>query len=184
VTDALAIEVVLVEVDPRRASPLVRMAARVAIGARLGVYPSSVSVVREVNGRPVAEGVSLSLGHAGGLGVIALADPGHAIGVDIEAVRARQHVDRIARRVFTVDELAAWSELADDARLRAFLCRWTEVEAVLKARGTGIAGGFASAVPRPAGWSCEAIDVGPGFVGTVAADVPAIAVHTRRFQRS
>jgi 4'-phosphopantetheinyl transferase len=184
VTEALAIDVVLVEVEPHRASAIVAMAARVAVGSRLGVYPTLVAIDHDSSGRPVVEGVALSLSHSGTLGAVAIADPGVRIGVDLEAMRARRHVDRIARRVFTATEHASWTALDDAARPLALLARWTEVEAVLKAQGTGIAGGFANAVPIPDGWSCASIDAGPGFVAAVAADAPAIDVRVAWFQRS
>jgi 4'-phosphopantetheinyl transferase len=183
VTLPLEIEVVLVDVEPHGASAVLDAAARVVIGSRLGVYPTLVEIEHEPNGRPVAEGVSLSLTHSRSLGAVAIAAPGARVGIDVEAVRPRRLLDRIARRVFTSDELVPWSALDDDARLLAFLERWTEVEAILKAQGTGIAGGFANAVPRPGGWSCAPIDCGPGFVGTVAADAPSIVVRTRWYGR-
>jgi len=179
----LPIDVVLLAVDPRHASAEVHTAARVVIGSRLALYPSVVEIGREPSGRPVVEGVALSLGHSGALGVIAVADPGHAIGVDVEVVRPRLHVERMAQRMFLPHELPGWTALDEDARLHAFLQRWTEVEAVLKARGTGVAGGFAAAVPVPDGWACAPIDAGPGFVGAVAADTPEIVVHIRRLRR-
>jgi len=166
-----------------RASTTLHVAARVAIGNRLAVYPSVVTIDRDSRGRPVAEGVALSLSHSRTLGAIAISDPGARVGIDVEVVRAHRYVDRMARRVFTPDELVMFAALAEPARLRAFLQRWTEVEAVLKAQGTGIAGGFANAVPLPAGWSCEPIDCGAGFVGTVAADAPEILLRVRRLGR-
>jgi phosphopantetheinyl transferase len=181
VTDApLAIDVVLVDVDARAASPTVDMAARIAIGSRLAVYPTLVAIDHEPNGRPTAEGVALGLSHSGALGAIAITEPGHVVGVDVEAVRPRRYAERIARRIFDADALARWSTLPAEARVSALVQRWTEVEAVLKAQGTGIAGGFASAVPTPRGWSCVPVDVGPGFAGAVAADAPSITVAVRR----
>ena len=182
--EPLAIDVVLVDVEPRRASTIVHMAARIAIGVRLGVYPTLVLIEREPSGRPVVEGVSVSFGHSGGLGVVAIADPGHAVGVDIEVVRPRRHLDRIARRIFAADELEAWTVLDEPARLPALLGRWTEVEALLKAQGTGVAGGFGRAVPWPNGWARAPIDAGAGFVGSVAAEVPGITVRTRFLHKS
>jgi phosphopantetheinyl transferase len=182
VSDALAIDVVLidiVDVEPGRASTILDTAARVVIGSRLGVYPTLVAVGREPSGRPVADGVALSIAHSGGVGAIAISDPGARVGIDIERVRPRRYIDRIAARIFDADELVPLAALDGAARLRAFLQRWTEVEAILKAQGTGIAGGFASAAPRPSGWSCVAIDAGQGFAGAVAADVDSIAVSVR-----
>jgi 4'-phosphopantetheinyl transferase len=161
---------------------MLHMAARVAIGSRLAVYPTLVAIDHEPNGRPIADGVALSMSHSGALGAVAITRPDVRVGVDVEVVRPRRYPDRIARRVFTTGERAWWTALDDDARVLALLRRWTEVEALVKADGTGLARGLRRVIPRPAGWSCEPIDCGPGFVGTVAAEAGSIEVRVRRLR--
>ena len=161
--------------DVRRRYVLAPAAARVAIAARLDTDPAAVRIAVEPGGRPVVPGVAFSLSHSGERVVIAIAAPGALIGVDVERVRARPYLDGLARRVFAHDDYERWSALPARARPRAFATRWTEIEAVLKGRGTGIAGGLASAIGAP-GWSCAPIDVGRGYVGAVAAQGSAIAV--------
>ena len=48
---------------------------------------------------------------------------------------------------------------------------------MLKARGTGIAGGFASGREVPEGWSCTAFDPGDGYCGAVAVDESPFTVR-------
>jgi 4'-phosphopantetheinyl transferase len=168
--------------DARRRYVAAHAAARVVIGERLDVEPARVRIASERGGRPVAEGVAFSLSHSGDRAAVAVATSGLCIGVDLERVRPRPHLDRLARRVFDPDEYDAWRALPLSARPRQFASRWTEVEALLKARGTGIAGGLASVSELPSGWSCTAIDAGAGYVGAIAVDASPIAVGTRAFR--
>jgi 4'-phosphopantetheinyl transferase len=165
--------------DARRRYLVAHAAARVVIGERLDADPARVIVTSEAGGRPVVDGVAFSLSHSGEQAAVAIAAAGARIGVDLEWVRPRPHLDRLAQRVFDPDEYETWRGLPPRARPRAFAARWTEVEAVLKARGTGIAGGLASAIALPPGWSCAAIDAGSGYVGAVAAQGPAMSVTSR-----
>jgi 4'-phosphopantetheinyl transferase len=153
--------------------------ARLMLGEHLGVDPAVVMIASEPGGRPMVEGVGFSLAHSDERAAVAIADRGVNLGVDLERVRHRVHLERLARRIFDPDELDAWSALAAGDRPRAFAARWTEIEAVLKARGTGIAGGLASARELGSGWSCVPFDSGTGYVGAVAADVAPIEVTTR-----
>jgi 4'-phosphopantetheinyl transferase len=165
--------------DQRRRHVVAHAAVRMLIAERLDVDPARITVTAEPGGRPVVDGVAFSLSHSGDLAAVAIAAPGVRLGVDLERVRARAHLDRLAQRVFDPEALAAWRALTPHDRPRAFTERWTEVEAVLKAQGTGIAGGLASAQVLAAGWSCAAFAAGEDYVGAVAADVAPIAVTTR-----
>ena len=179
--EPIPVRVVLFEIDARPGvdgvrdrSAAARIAARLEVASYLDVDVDEVVIGAERDGRPTVAGAALSLAHSGDLVAVAIAPEGRWVGVDVEVVRPRLHVERIARRMFEAHELPAWAALDDDARLHAFLQRWTEVEAILKAKGTGVAGGFASAVPTPRGWTCAAIDAGSGFVGAVAIDAAPV----------
>jgi 4'-phosphopantetheinyl transferase len=168
--------------DARRRYVVAHAAARVVIGECLDTDPARVSIASELGGRPVVDGVAFSLSHSGERAAVAIAAPHEQIGVDLERVRPRPHLDRLARRVFAPDDYENWRALPPRARPRAFAERWTEVEAALKARGTGIGGGLASVSELPSGWACTQIDAGAGYVGAVAADAPRIAVVARVFR--
>jgi 4'-phosphopantetheinyl transferase len=173
--------------DARRRYVVAHAAARVLLGGRLETEPARVVITSEPGGRPLVDGVAFSLSHSGDRGVVALAAPGVSLGVDVERVRARPHLDRLAQRVFAADDYARWNALAPRDRPRELARRWTEVEAVLKARGLGIArsgaaGGLAPASEPRSGWSRVAFEAGDGFVGTVAADRSPIVVTTRAFR--
>ena len=163
----------------RRRYAVAHAATRALVAARLDTDPTAIVVTAEPGGRPLVDGVAFSIAHSGEQAVVAMAEPGVRVGVDLEYVRARTHLDRVAERVLGAAELARWRALPPRERPRAFAQRWTEVEAVLKARGTGIAGGFASARVLAPGWSCVAFDAGAGYAGAVAADAEHIVVTTR-----
>jgi phosphopantetheinyl transferase len=91
------------------------------------------------HGRPALAGddrPSFSLSHSGEVAVVALAPD--RVGADVEVVRERRYVDRVARRMFTADEFAHWSALRGPDRLVAFLRAWTAKEAYLKMLGVGL----------------------------------------------
>ena len=136
----------------------------------------------EPGGRPVVDGVAFSLTHSAELAAVAVAPPDRRIGIDLERVRARTHLDRLAQRVFDPEPYERWHALPERSRPRAFATRWTEVEALLKAQGTGIAAGLAAARELPPGWSCTAIDGGDGYVGAVAADASPVDVRIHAFR--
>lgn len=126
-----------------------RTVARRLIGERLGIAPVAVDLVVPYPGwKPRVGGstLELSIAHAGGVVLVALAD-GVEIGVDVEDG---------ASLTGTLDE-ALWRTAAspterdaddpvrrpgdgrpDPAALHAFLCLWTRKEAVLKAVRLGL----------------------------------------------
>lgn len=168
--------------DARRRYLAAHAAARVVLGERLGTDPASVSIGSEPGGRPIVGGIAFSLTHSAELAAVAIAAPDRQIGIDVERVRSRTHLDRLAQRVFDPEPYARWHALPERDRTRAFAARWTEVEALLKARGTGIAAGLASASDLPPGWSCTAIDAGAGYVGALAADASPITIRSHAFR--
>ena len=98
------------------------------------------------------------------------------MGVDVERVRPRPRALDLARSRLHPREAEALSAVpAGPDRDVAFARLWTAKEAVLKARGTGLAGGldgFAvldGAVEAGDGpWTIVGFDPAPGVVGTVA----------------
>ena len=165
--------------DARRRHVVAHAASRLVLAARLGTDPAHLEIESEPGGRPTVDGIAFSLSHSGDRGAVAITEPGVNVGVDLEQVRFRRHLDRLAERVFAADEYQRWRGLAPRVRPRVFAQRWTEVEAVLKARGTGIAGGLASARDLGPGWSFTPFDAGAGYVGAIAADASPMVVTTR-----
>ncbi len=119
-----------------------------------------------------ADGCS-NVSHAAGLTVLAHAPV--RVGIDVEVVRDRPYLARLARRSMTDLEWQAWREASDP--VQAFVQHWTRVEAYLKAIGLGIRGGLLRRAP--AGWTVVDLDVGPAHAGALAVESGSAAVVTQ-----
>lgn len=117
-----------------------------------------------------------SVTHTHGVSAIAWGEV--RVGVDVEIVRTRARLDRLAARTMTTSEHATWRAAPD--RQRAFAQHWTRVEAYLKATGVGVRGGYLTR--PPSGWSMIDLDLGHlgvSHVGALAADAARAAVSVR-----
>lgn len=167
------------------AEPSREVAGRVlrdVLGAVLAVDPADLRIDRRcarcgdaAHGKPAVAGapdLSFSLSHSGATVVVATAFDA-CVGVDVEELRPRARLDRLAARVLTAPEHAAWCRLRGDERLEAFLRHWTAREAYLKAIGVGLRRSVRDAVAEAAGWTVVPLDGLSGAVGAVAVDRPA-----------
>jgi 4'-phosphopantetheinyl transferase len=131
--------------DPRRRFVMARSALRTLLGKHLGVPPETIEFGSRASGKPTLHSrhaggtLRFNLSHSGDFALIGITR-GSEIGVDVERVRAMQHLEQIAQRYFhpaEVDEvLGAPAGLRDQAFMRC----WTNKEAVLKAIGSGVMG--------------------------------------------
>ena len=110
---------------------------------------------------------------------------GHAIGIDVEAVREISDADNIAARYFSRLENATYRSLKPCHRSLGFFNCWTRKEAFIKAQGDGfgypldrfdvsLAPGEAARLLRVGdesgelcGWRMMSFSPAPGFVGAV-----------------
>ena len=100
-----------------------------------------------------------SLSHSGELVVIAVSSR-HRVGVDVERIREVRRREQIAERWLGPEALEDVRS-ADDPDL-AFLRHWTRAEALLKGTGDPLG------TPPGPEWTVEPIDVGEGYVATLA----------------
>ncbi len=169
----------------REARPHVRVlraTTREVLGELMGMEPSAVEISRRcrhcghpTHGKPSVVGapdVSFSVSHSGHAGVIAVTTDGTQVGVDIEQVRPRRNLTRLAARALGPDELASWHAAPEAEQLVRFLRVWTAKEAYLKAVGTGITLRLTEVPERPVGWSVEPLVVADGYVGALARERP------------
>jgi 4'-phosphopantetheinyl transferase len=146
---------------PRKRRYVARQGAlREILGRYLQISPEEVPLARSNAGKPVVAGredLRFSVSDSAGLALVAVAR--REVGVDVELVRSRPAAAR-------------WSLGAE-----AFFERWTKLEAVGKARGTGLL--------RPRGgddaFTCAALDVGPGFAAAVAIEGEQLQVRLLRY---
>ncbi|WP_456974869.1 4'-phosphopantetheinyl transferase family protein [Luteimonas sp. A277] len=166
---------------------------RLVIGTHLGIEPVTVPLVRDALGCPrvPGTGVSTSLSHAGGGFAVALSTAG-PVGVDIEPADRAGVMPEIAERVAHPDEMAALGRESTPAVDRSLLALWVRKEALLKAAGTGMAREMHTfcapenevlvlAPPGPALARLQALDLGGGWIGAVAAP-PGILVEYARLR--
>jgi 4'-phosphopantetheinyl transferase len=128
------------DADQRRFC-ITRLAVRHLLGALADRSPSDVAFGEGPSGKPyLASGGDLqfNVSHSGDLAIIGVAQ-GLSIGVDIEFRRHGIDATALARRFFAAAESDLLLSLPPDRRVGAFYDIWTAKEAVLKARGLGIA---------------------------------------------
>jgi 4'-phosphopantetheinyl transferase len=155
-------------------------AVRALLASRLGTDPTALVFDRScelcghpAHGKPRVEGaraLSFSLSHSASCAIVAIAFDSGEVGVDVEVSRPRRHLDRLAARVMTETEYAAWRTTPSPEQPGAFLRVWTAKEAILKATGHGLARPMRSFPARPSGWTVDGITGLPGAVGAVAVE--------------
>ena len=114
-----------------------RWTAKQAVAAALDVAPDRVAVIATAGGAPLAllDGLpaplTISLSHAAGRGLCAVAPAGTAIGCDLEVVAERGPA-------FAADYCTAAERAWIGADARSVTLAWSAKEAVLKALGEGL----------------------------------------------
>jgi 4'-phosphopantetheinyl transferase len=185
--------------DHRQRFVACRAALRRILGRACGTDPAALQFRYGMFGKPqlaVPRGTDLhfNVSHAAGRALIAVVS-GVEVGVDLEALRRVDDVERLARSVFSDAELRELS-VAGDKDL-TFLRGWTRKEAYAKALGTGLsetlrdlsvataalsgAAAFVSIAGKPVP-SCCVFDLAcDGHVAALAVRAPDAAVVRRTF---
>jgi 4'-phosphopantetheinyl transferase len=124
-----------------------RGAARRALAAILAELLGSAAEAElsvEPNGKPRLardpRRLSFNLSHSRRLALVAVAPGGTAVGVDVERLRPRRDLLRLATRWLPPAEAAAVAGAAEDEREAAFYVAWTRHEARVKCTGAGLSG--------------------------------------------
>jgi 4'-phosphopantetheinyl transferase len=153
-----------------------RRALREILGAYLGEDPESIALTAGENGKPelAASPLSFNLSHSGGLALIAVAAGGTAVGVDVERLRPRHDLPRLAVRWLPEADAATVARAPDGEREAAFYAAWTRHEARTKCTGAGLSG-------PPPGPEVKALglEIDPGYAAALASGAP---ISVRRFE--
>ncbi|MFT3864560.1 MAG: 4'-phosphopantetheinyl transferase superfamily protein [Solirubrobacterales bacterium] len=164
------VEVLRVELngDDRRGA---HEALAEVLAARLGSTAAAATVRTEAGKPRLAEDpprLSFNLSHSGGLALIAIAPGGVEVGVDVERLRPRRDLVRLAERWLPEDDAGAVAAAAPGAREAVFYAAWTRHEARVKCLGTGLAG-------PPPGPEVVAVQLkaDDGYAAAVAVHDPA-----------
>jgi phosphopantetheinyl transferase len=160
--------------------------ARGALAAILADYlggAAEVALSADEDGKPrlaeAPERLSFNLSHTAGLALVAIAPEGAEVGVDVERLRPRRDLVRLAVRWLPAADAEAVAGAAEDEREAVFYAAWTRHEARVKCTGTGIAGPPPG--PEVIAWPLE-IDAGYAAAVAVYGWVlpPVISVKARQ----
>ncbi len=167
---------------------------RAPLRAVLSVYLGEEPVFeRGPHGKPGVRGHALefSFSRSGEVALVAVAQD-HPVGVDVERIRVGRPVERIARRMFAEDEIAALESLSPPARAAAFHRCWTGKEAYVKALGTGLGhglgrfslAGLLAGRPRAAveAWQVAQLPAPAGHAAALAAPGAGWQVNLRTLE--
>lgn len=155
-----------------------RDAARRALGEVLAAYlggPAEAERSVDAGGKPrlaAAPGrLSFNLSHSGGLALVAIAAGGIAVGVDVERLRPRRDLVRLAERWLPAADAAAVAAAGEAEREATFYAAWTRHEARVKCTGGGLAG-------PPPGPEVVArqLPIDQGYAAAAALDLAAAGV--------
>jgi hypothetical protein len=173
----------LVELPGEDRLATARRALDEILAAYLGAGAAGLSVAE--GGKPrlatAPERLSFNLSHSDGLALVAVAPGGTKVGVDVEQLRPRRDLARLAKRWLPAADADAVAAAADGERERLFYAAWTRHEARVKCTGAGLGG------PAP-GEEIVArqVAVDPGYAGAVAltegVGSGAVRISVRRFE--
>lgn len=156
----------LVAAGARRRWVAARWALRAVLGHHLEREPASIDLVVGERGKPrladPASALRFNLSHSGALALIAVAW-GVEVGVDVERIKPRGDVVRLARRALAPAEAEAVAVAPAATRLDVFHAAWTRREAIAKCAGTGL-----GAPPPEIPIAVAPLAVAPGFAAAVA----------------
>ena len=176
----------------RRAFVAGRWLLRSVLASLAGVEPRSLELRAGAHGKLFLVGheqlaACFNLSHSGDLVALALVRA-RPIGVDIEAERPFTDAALLAGRILSPRERERFESLPADARSAALLTAWTRKEAVLKAMGTGIAGGLSEidvvaetvvcSGETPTTWFVRTLSMPPRFYGAIAQQGESIRFAT------
>jgi 4'-phosphopantetheinyl transferase len=180
--------------DGRRNFVASRTALRTLLGQYLQQDPAALRFAAGPRGKPRLDATSsllqFNVTHSGTVGLIAIAN-GADVGIDVEEIKPRAHLDGIAKRVFTERERDAI-----DGEL-SFYRHWVAKEAFVKATGKGVASvrSFEVLLDAPGGarlvhvggdpeeaarWTLAPLEAPAGYAAAVVASGTAITIRPPR----
>ncbi len=113
------------------------------LGSYLGISPDKVGLTVNEHGKPRLskteenQGLVFNVSHSGNLAVLAFGLD-TVIGVDVERIRVRGGLERLAEYALSAVELERWHRLPSEHRPEQFIRYWNIKEAFVKATGRGI----------------------------------------------
>jgi phosphopantetheinyl transferase len=158
-----------------------RAAARAALGRVLAGYLDGEppEIHREPGGKPrlaaAPERLSFNLSHSHGLALIAVTEGGREVGVDVEWIRERRDLPRLAARWLGFHDALAVAAAPPGRREPVFYDAWTRHEARVKCTGAGLAGPAPG--PEVRAWPLEVDEGYAGAVALIGEEKPTIVLR-------
>ena len=149
-----------------------RAALRAILAGYLGRAPEEVELTTNERGKPelaaTSPPLSFNLSHSGGLALVAVAAGGTAVGIDVERLRPRRDLARLAARWLPEDDAKVVTAATAGELEAVFYAAWTRFEARAKCTGTGLSG-------PPPGREIVALEleIDSGYAAAVAVDTGA-----------
>jgi hypothetical protein len=162
----LEVQVWRIELGPDGGRPAARAALGRILAAALG-EPEPPALLTGENGKPrlaVEPGrLAFNLSHSGGLALVALAPGGIDVGVDVERIKERRDLARLAARWLPEADARAVAAVPPAEQAAVFYPAWTRHEARVKCTGVGLAG-------EPPGPEVTAlqVEIDDGYAAAVA----------------
>jgi 4'-phosphopantetheinyl transferase len=157
-----------------------RQALREILAGYLGGAPETVALVLGERGKPRLAGpappLSFNLSHSGRLALVAVAAAGVEVGIDVERLRPRRDLTRLAARWLPPGDAEAVAAAPEGGREEVFYAAWTRHEARAKCTGAGLGG----PLPGPE-VAALGLEIDRGYAAALAAFRPLPTV--RRMDR-
>lgn len=117
-------------------------ALRRLLAAYLEMRPEEVRLRRGAHGKPslaseMDSEILFNLSHSGSAGLIAVTR-GREVGIDVEELRPRRNLARLAERALDAEVAAAVRAAPSADREAVFYAAWTRHEATVKCHGAGL----------------------------------------------
>jgi 4'-phosphopantetheinyl transferase len=160
--------------EGRRAAA--RRALREILAGYLGGTAAGVALAVGERGKPrladPGAPLSFNLSHSDGLALVAVASVGVEVGIDVERLRPRRDLVRLAARWLPAEDAAAVAAASEGEREPVFYAAWTRFEARAKCTGAGLSG----PAPGPE-IVASPLEVDPGYAAAVATAGPTSIRH-------
>jgi phosphopantetheinyl transferase len=146
-----------------------RARARETLGTILAGYLGGCApeLSAPPNGKPGLatdpQRLSFNLSHSAAMALVAIAPGGVEVGIDVERLRSRRDLARLATRWLPETDAAAVVAAPESGREAAFYAAWTRHEARVKCTGVGLAGPPPG--PEVRAWP---IEIDAGYAAAVA----------------